>query len=78
MFAEFWETNRMLKPSSLLQKDFERKKIKEIYQEVDENFSKYKEMPGITYIYSDAFRGFVTNDLPSFWSTTLSKSFKNR
>jgi hypothetical protein len=28
-----------------------------------------------TYVYSDEFRGFVSNELPSFWSTKASKSF---
>ena len=66
----------ILKPSSLLQKDFERKKIKEIYTEIEEKFNKHKEVTGITYIYSDKFRGFVTNTLPSFWTTKISKSFR--
>lgn len=68
----------LLKPSSLLQRDFERKKIKEMYDEVDKHFEKYKGKQGLTYLYSDGFRGFVTNGLPSFWSTELSKSFRER
>lgn len=66
----------VLKQSSLLQLDFERKKIKEIYEEVMPVFDKYKDMKGITYVYSDIFTGFITNPLPSFWSTNISKSFK--
>jgi hypothetical protein len=66
----------ILKQNSLLQLDFERKKIKELYVEVKKEFEKHKETPGITYIYSDLFRGFVSNTLPSFWSTNISKSFK--
>jgi len=70
----------LLKPSSLLQLDFERKKIKEIYKEVKEDFNKFKETgeKGVTYIYSDVYRGFVKNLLPSFWSEDLSKSYKGR
>ena len=68
----------ILKPSSLLQKDFERKKIKEIYEEVQKDFQNYKNDKTIAYIYSDAFRGFVKNPLPSFWSTHLSKSFEGK
>lgn len=68
----------VLKPSSLLQKDFERKKIKEIYEGVQEKFDKHKSKQGITYIYSTEFRGFVTNSLPSFWSESVSKSFRKR
>jgi hypothetical protein len=66
----------LLKPSSLLQMDFERKKIKEIYVETAKEFEKYKETKGLTYIYSDDFRGFITNPLPTFWKEGLSKSFK--
>ena len=64
----------LLKPSSLLQLDFERKKIKDIYLEVKDKFKEYNE-EGVTYIYSDVYRGFVKNKLPSFWSEELSKSF---
>jgi hypothetical protein len=65
----------LLKPSSLLQKDFERKKITEIYEEVKEDFQRLKDHKGLTYIYSEEYRGFVENDLPSFWSQGISKSF---
>src|SRR3989339_1368008 len=43
----------ILKTSSLLQKDFERKKIKEIYEQIGERFKTYSSLKGITYIYSD-------------------------
>ncbi|MGV8172232.1 MAG: hypothetical protein ACP5OA_06090 [Candidatus Woesearchaeota archaeon] len=66
----------VLKPSSLLQLDFKRKKIKEIYVEASEDFSKYKNMKGLTYIYSDTFKGFVSNPLPTFWTQNISKSFR--
>lgn len=64
----------LLKPSSLLQLDFERKKIRDIYKEVEGKFKKYHDK-GTTYIYSDLYRGFVKNSLPSFWTEDLSKSF---
>jgi hypothetical protein len=66
----------ILKPTSLLQKDFERKKIQEIYKEVQNRFDKLKSDKGLTYIYSDSFRGFVSNPLPSFWNVKMSKSFR--
>ena len=66
----------ILKPSSLLQKDFERGKIKDIYTEVEEHFKEYKDIVGLTYIYSDQFRGFVKNPLPSFWNKDVSKAFR--
>ncbi len=66
----------VLKQNSLLQLDFERKKIKELYIEAKNDFERLKDTAGLTYIYSDLFRGFVSNTLPSFWSTNISKSFK--
>jgi len=68
----------VLKPSSLLQLDFERKKIKEIYVEAAEDFAKFKKTTGLTYIYSDTFKGFVSNPLPTFWTTKISKSFSGK
>ncbi|MBI2629709.1 hypothetical protein HYW76_01280 [Candidatus Pacearchaeota archaeon] len=64
----------LLKNSSLLQLDFERKKIISIYKEVESDFKKFRGKD-VTYIYSDVFKGFVQNKIPSFWSEGLSKSF---
>ena len=66
----------VLKPSSLFQKEFERKIIQKIYKEAEEYFDKFKEKRGIAHIYSDKFRGFISNPLPSFWKENISKSFK--
>jgi len=66
----------ILKNSSLLQKDFERKIIQKIYSETKDNFKKYEKDKGLAYIYSENFRGFVSNPLPSFWKEEISKSFK--
>ena len=68
----------VLKKSSLLQKDFERQKIKDIYGNVEEGFKKHGLNKGLAFIYSDEFRGFVSNPLPSFWSEKVSKSFRRR
>ncbi len=65
----------ILKPSSLMQKEFERKKIQEIYNNISKEFEEYKNDKEIAYIYSDQFIGFVKNKLPSFWNNSLSKSF---
>ncbi|MFA5992755.1 MAG: zonular occludens toxin domain-containing protein [Candidatus Pacearchaeota archaeon] len=65
-----------LKPSSLLQKEFERKIIQKIYEETEKQFNEYKKDKGITHIYSNNFRGFISNALPSFWKESISKSFK--
>ena len=66
----------LLKPTSLLQEDFERKKIRDIYEEASKDFKKHENVQGLTYIYSEIFRGFIANPLPSFWSTNISKSFR--
>ena len=65
----------ILKPSSLLQKDFERKRIKEMYEEVEKEFEELKENKGLTYIYSHNYKGFVSNPLPSFWNIKVSKAY---
>jgi hypothetical protein len=67
----------VLKKSSLLQKDFERKKISEIYTQYGEGFDRFKNNKGLTLIYSDQFVGFVNNELPSFWSENVSKGFRD-
>ena len=67
----------ILKPSSLLQQDFERKKIKDIYQKVNAHFEELKGDIGLSYIYSDKFQGFTSNTLPSFWSNKVSKGYKD-
>jgi hypothetical protein len=68
----------LLKPSSLLQKNFERKIIKDIYEATEKDFEKHKTNPGITYIHSEKFQGFISNPLPSFWNTALSKSWNEK
>jgi len=66
----------VLKPSSLLQKNFERKIIQKIYDEAELNFEKFGEDKGVTHIYSGKFKGFVSNPLPSFWGEKISKGFE--
>ena len=66
----------VLKKSSLLQKEFERKIIQKIYLDSKDKFDKYEKDKGLAYIYSGHFRGFVSNSLPSFWKEGISKSFK--
>jgi hypothetical protein len=67
----------MLRKPSLLQKDFERKKIREIYETAERSFRESRVNAGkATFIYSDEFQGIVENELPSFWSEGVSKGFK--
>jgi len=68
----------IMKPSSLLQKDFERKKIKEIYESVSQDFEDLKEDLGLTYIYGSNYAGFVSNSLPSFWDENVSKGYADK
>ncbi|MEM4397694.1 MAG: zonular occludens toxin domain-containing protein [Candidatus Woesearchaeota archaeon] len=67
----------IFKKSSLLQLDFERKKIQDIYKIINPGFEEFDDKY-IAYIYSDTFRGFVKAELPSFWSQRISKSFANK
>jgi hypothetical protein len=66
----------VLKKSSLLQKEFERKIIQKFYEETMANFKKFDKITGLTYIHSNNFKGFISNSLPSFWKESISKSFK--
>ena len=68
----------LLKPASLLQLDFERKIVEKVYRAAKKGFEKHQGTPGLTYVYSDAFCGFIANDLPSFWRDELSKQFRKR
>jgi hypothetical protein len=68
----------VMKSSSLLQKDFERTKIKKIYESVEQDFEEMKDVEGLTYIYADNYHGFVTNTLPSFWSEQASKGYSGK
>jgi hypothetical protein len=65
----------LLKPPSLLQNDFERGKIGKIYEQVGKDFTQLKADRGLLYVYSDKFRGFASNQLPSFWGEGTSKAF---
>lgn len=65
----------LMKKPSLLQKDFERGKIRDIYAEVDADFAELSQEKGLVYVYSDKFRGFASNALPSFWSERASRAY---
>jgi len=66
----------ILKKSSLLQRDFERKIVGKIYEEYQNDFEKYKNIKGAGLIYADNFVGFFDNELPGFWSSNISKGFR--
>ncbi len=66
----------VLKKSALLQREFERKIIQKLYEQTSEEFERLKDKRGLTYIHSSEFVGFISNDLPSFWKSEISKSFR--
>ncbi len=66
----------ILKKSSLLQKNFERKVIAKTYDDYSSKFKLYKGNKGACLVYSDEFIGFIENGLPSFWSAKVSKGFR--
>ena len=68
----------ILKPSSLLQKSFERKIIMKLYEETSADFKKFKDDKGLAYLHSDDFTGFISNSLPSFWNKEVSKSWEKK
>jgi len=66
----------ILKQSSLLQKEFERRIVQKIYDGISDYFKKFEDIKGVSYVYSGKFKGFLSNKLPSFWKTSISKSFR--
>lgn len=68
----------ILRHSALLQKDFERKIIQKIYEKINPAFEKFEDKNKISYVYSDEFLGFISNSLPSFWGSNISKSFRKK
>ncbi|OIO24957.1 hypothetical protein AUJ14_05255 [Candidatus Micrarchaeota archaeon CG1_02_55_22] len=65
----------IVKKPSLLQKDFERGKIRDIIEEAETLFGKHGNDKTLAFVYSDAFRGLASNTLPSFWTEKTSKAF---
>lgn len=67
----------ILKEPSLLQSNFERKVLKDIYVKIKPEFEKIKEKKSHFYVWDDDFQGLVKYSLPGFWSEKISTSFKN-
>jgi hypothetical protein len=65
----------LLKEPSLLQAKFERKAIREMYEQVKPKFTALKERKKYFYVWADEFQGLVESGLPEFWSDRISKSF---
>ena len=67
----------LLKEPSLLQSDFERKALKDIYLKIKPVFEKIEQKKAHFYVWDDDFQGLLKYSLPYFWSDKVSKSFKN-
>lgn len=67
----------VLKEPSLLQAQFERKAIKEMYEKVSSHFHGLRDKKSHFYVMDDEFEGLLQYSLPEFWSEGISKSFKN-
>ncbi|MFH1641513.1 MAG: ATP-binding protein [Nanoarchaeota archaeon] len=67
----------ILKEPSLLQAQFERKAIKDMYEKVAPHFSALEQRKAHFYVMDDEFEGLLKYSLPSFWTEKISKSFKD-
>lgn len=67
----------LLKEPSLLQSNFERKALKDIYDNVSLLFKDIKDKHSHFVVWDDDFQGILKYNLPDFWSEDVSKSFKN-
>lgn len=67
----------LLKEPSLLQSKFERKAIKDIYEQVAPKFKGLDVKKAYFYVWDDDFQGLLKYGLPEFWNEKISKSFKN-
>jgi hypothetical protein len=66
----------LLKEPSLLQSKFERKALKDMYDNALPVFKQYDEKNDKVYIWDDEFEGMLSFTLPEFWNEKVSKSFK--
>jgi Cdc6-like AAA superfamily ATPase len=67
----------VLKEPSLLQAQFERKAIRNMYEKVMPHFKETERKKPHFYVMDDEFEGLLRFSLPSFWSENISKSFRN-
>jgi hypothetical protein len=67
----------LLKEPSLLQAEFERKAIKDMYAKVVPMFKDKQNKKPYVYVWDDEFEGMLKSGLPAFWTEEISNSFKN-
>ena len=67
----------LCKKPSLFHGKLERGEVRKIIERVSKEFNELPkdEIKKNTYVVSDEFEGFIRNELPSFWSEDLSKSY---
>jgi hypothetical protein len=68
----------LLKEPSLLQAKFERKALREIYEDVHDSFEHVENKMAHVFIYDDDYQGMISYALPTFWKEDISVSFKNK
>ena len=66
----------LLKEPSLLQAEFERKALQNMYRKIQPMFQKLEQRERYFYIWSDDFQGLLKYQLPGFWNESISKSFQ--
>jgi len=64
----------LIKEGSLLQLEMERAEVKKFYQKAHDAFGKLPGKQKYFYMVDSDFEGVLESELPSFWSSTVSKS----
>jgi hypothetical protein len=68
----------IFKEGSLLQEKMERRAMKDFYEKSSKELNKIPKdkRKAYSYVFDDEFEGLIKTDLPSFWSSKVSKSHK--
>jgi hypothetical protein len=66
----------ILKEPSLLQSRFERKALRDIYDEIKHDFKLLDDKAAHFFVYDDDFQGMMQAPLPTFWTEKVSVSYK--
>ena len=67
----------LVKKPSLLHSKLERNEFRKLIEKIDREFDKLpkEDVKRSTYVVSEDFEGFITNNLPSFWNDELSEAY---
>jgi hypothetical protein len=68
----------IFKEGSLLQEKMERRAMKDFYEKSHKELNQIPKdkRKAYSYVFDDEFEGLIKTDLPSFWSSKVSKSHK--